>query len=427
MQNVSMVAVRSRMHAWFSGFGRLSALAVAQGAVQVIGFATGLCVVRVLSVHEYAYYTIASAVLGTMSVLTDSGISESVIASGGRVWQSRRELGTVIASGMYLRRRFAMAALVVSLPVLYVMLRRLGAAPGTATGITLAIIPSFAFALTGQILEIVPRLHQSLAALQRIQIVSALLRLVLVAAAAMAVPAAWLMSLCAGIAQGWANRQLRRAAAAAADLEAPPRKDVEAAIRGQVMRSAPSSIYYAFSGQITVWLISVFGTTVAVAQVGALSRLAVIYNVLGSLVALLLVPRFARLAGEGAALRRFWQMEIALIAVLAGIVLAVAAFPGAVLWVLGRSYALLEPEVVLTAAGGALAVLAGSAYAMAAARGIVIAPWIFVPCALTLQLILATHLPVNAVAGALWLGIVTNLAFWMAHTINFCRAIARKS
>jgi len=62
-----------------------------------------------------------------------------------------------------------------------------------------------------------------------------------------------------------------------------------------VRKQAPHSIYYCLQGQITVWLISIFGNADSVADVGALSRLAVVFSVLGALSSEIVFPAFARI------------------------------------------------------------------------------------------------------------------------------------
>jgi hypothetical protein len=102
-------------------------------------------------------------------------------------------------------------------------------------------------------------------------------------------------------------------------------------------------------------------------------------------------------------------------------VIAIAAFPSAALALLGPKYALLETEVVLAAAGGAAAQFAGSAFTLAAARGVIANPLFTLPAAILVQALLAFVLPVSTAAGVLWLGILANLVFWLIHAVNFSR------
>src|SRR4051812_39271310 len=76
----------------------------AQVLIQAIGFVSGIMIIRLLSTSEYALYTLANTMLGTMTLLTDGGINTGVMAQGGRVWQDKVKLGIVMNTGMDLRR-----------------------------------------------------------------------------------------------------------------------------------------------------------------------------------------------------------------------------------------------------------------------------------------------------------------------------------
>jgi hypothetical protein len=410
------------------GLHTLLFTAGAQSGIQLLAVVTGLVIVRLLSVREYAYYTIANAALGTLTVLTDCGVTQSVLALGGKVWQSPPALGAVVTGGMRLRHRFALLAGVIAMPVVFLQLRQQGAGFGGALLVTASILPMLLSSISAHLLEVVPRLHQRLAQLQRIQLWGAALRFMSAVALVPLFPFAWLASLGAGLAQTWATWRVRRLAGSLADLDASPDPGASREMARLVARAAPGAIYYALAGQITVWLIALCGTTRAVAQVGALGRLAMVYNVVTAAFTVMVVPRFARtqFARGSSALGVYWRVQLALLALLGVITVLVAAFPGAVLLLLGREYLGLTREVVLSAAGGALGTLSGSAYALSAARGVIVSPWLAVPLALLIQTALIMTLPMSTVTGVLWLGVLSNLAFWLTYSVNFSFAWMRR-
>ena len=77
----------------------------AQIMVQGLGFLSGILIIRLLPTSEYALYTLANTMLGAISILADSGISNGVMATGGKVWLNRVELGKVMVTGMELRKK----------------------------------------------------------------------------------------------------------------------------------------------------------------------------------------------------------------------------------------------------------------------------------------------------------------------------------
>lgn len=63
-----------------------------QIAIQIINFVCGIFIIRHLTITEYALYTLAYTMLGSMDVLADGGIVSGVTAEGGKVWQEKVNL-----------------------------------------------------------------------------------------------------------------------------------------------------------------------------------------------------------------------------------------------------------------------------------------------------------------------------------------------
>jgi O-antigen/teichoic acid export membrane protein len=413
-------AARGARAEWISAIRAALLAGGTQAIVQLVTLLTGLAVVRLLPIHEYAYYTIVNAMLGTLVVLTDGGASQSVLSQGGRVWQDRAALGGIVAGGLKLRRRFAAIAALVSIPIAWFLLRKQGASISAAALLILCTIPIFLSSLTSQLLEVVPRLHQRLWPLQRIQVLGGCLRFVSVVAAAALVPLASVANLASGLAQLWATMRIRSLALTLADWRRPPDPEAWRQMIAYVRRALPGAIYFAFAGQISVWLIALFGSAESVAQVGALTRLAMAFNLVSSVFALVITPRFARLSDRGGSvLTRYWQVQAGFVVLLGLIVWIVSLFPELALHVLGPEYMGLTDEVVLMAAGSALGVLAGTAYGMAAARGVIVSPFASILFSLLVQVVLIVTLPLNTVAGVLWLGALGNALLWVMHATNF--------
>ncbi len=100
---------------------RVGRFASVQVLVQLIGFAIGILLVRVLEQREYALFTIANTMQGTTNVLADIGISIGLVSIGGRVWQDDHCFGQLISTGLKPRRTLGAAAILVVAPLLYVL------------------------------------------------------------------------------------------------------------------------------------------------------------------------------------------------------------------------------------------------------------------------------------------------------------------
>src|SRR5690606_24311281 len=123
-----------------------------QAIVQIVGFLSGILVIRLLPTSEYAIYILANTMLGTMTVLADGGISTGVMAQGGKVWHNPAKLGAVLATGLDLRSKFAIVSLIVAIPVMIYLMRVHDATWVMSLVVVLAIVPAFFSALSGSLL-----------------------------------------------------------------------------------------------------------------------------------------------------------------------------------------------------------------------------------------------------------------------------------
>lgn len=389
---------------------------LAQVLVQGIGFLSGILVIRLLPTSEYALYTLANTLLGTMTILADGGISTGVMAQGGKVWQDRDRLGAVLATGMTLRKQFALYGLLVSVPILLVLLHQNGASWLLAGLITLSLIPAFISQLSGRLLEIAPKLSQDVAPIQRIQVEANLGRLLLTALTIFVFPFAWVAILCSGLSQFFANWRIRPLSNKYADRTQPEDREVREAVLKIVRRKIPGAIYYCLSGQIAIWLIALFGSTTAVAQLGALSRLAMVLGILTMVLNYLVVPRFSRLPQQrGLLAGRFFLVLAALWVFSVAVIVLVFHFPTEVLWLLGDAYAGLTHELLLMSASSLIGLLSGACYLLNSARGLIPPPALFIPFTLALQMLAILNFDLSQLSGVIWINIAVGLGQLLLH------------
>lgn len=378
----------------------------AQVLVQAISFISGILVIRLLPTHEYALYTLANTMLGTMTLLADGGITAGVMSQGGKVWQDHKKLGSVLATGIYLRKKFAIGSLLIATPVLLFLLQHHGASWQMSMLVTLSLIPAFFTALSGQLLEIAPKLRQDIVPLQKIQIEANLGRLTLLGLSIFVFPWAFVAVLAAGLPQFWANMQLRKTSGNYADHSQKSNAAIQKEILVMVKRMLPGVIYYCVSGQITIWLISFFGSTAAVAHIGALGRLAMVLSLFNVLFTTLVSPRFARLLHDPKLLfSRFIQIHAGLLALSICIIATVWNFSSEVLWILGEAYSNLTTELVLTIVGSCLSLIAGASFSLYISRGWVINPVISIPVSIAPVACGAAFIDLSSLEGILMLNI----------------------
>lgn len=400
----------------------------AQLLIQGTGFLSGILIIRLLSTDQYAYYTLANTMLGTMTVLADGGISTGVLAEGGQNWKDRNSLGAILATGMQMRRQFAVGSLLVSLPILFYLLQQQGLLWWQSSLIIACLTPTFWAALSGSLLQIVPKLHQDINQLLKINVSINIARLIILVPTLMAFPFAGVAILAAGISQVGGNLQLRKLSLKNADWKQPLDPEYRKKILKTVKKILPGSIYYCISGQITVWLIAIFSDTEGIAEIGALARLMMLLTLVRISIDMLIVPRYARLGhNKRMIINRFFQVLGIVLLLSFAIVGFVYLFPEQCLWILGKKYAHLHYEVVLMTTSSCLIMISGIAHLMSSSRGIIPNPYLFISSIVAGQAVALFFLvDYTTVAGVIQFSIFTALVTITYRMFHFLNTTLRK-
>jgi len=401
----------------------------AQLLVQVIGLVCGILIIRLLSPHEYALYTLANTMLGTMTVIADGGVSTGMMVQGGKVWQNREKLGVVLATGLDLRKKFALVSLLIVTPVLLILLRLHDASWIMSVLLIISIFPAFFSALSSSILEIAPKLRQDVSELQKNQLALNLGRLSFLGITLFALPWAFIAILSAGLPQFWYSNRLKKISYPYADWKLKPEKEVRKKTLGFVKKIVPSSIYYCISGQVSIWLISIFGSTDAVAQVGALGRLSMFLNLFNVVFLTLIIPRFARLkSNKKLLLHWFLLLQFILLLVAACVIGMASLFSSELLWILGSSYSGLD-EIVVLAVGSAIgSLILGAIYGISTSRGWIMHPGLSISVGIMSQIIIILFIDFSTIKGVYYFSIIhTIIGILLSYFFIFIVFLRRRN
>jgi len=385
----------------------LARFTIVQAVVQVVGLTAGLLIVRALPKREYAFYTIANTMLATILELADSGISGALAAIGGRIWQNGRQLGSVLNTALQLRRQLAAITIFVVVPVLAWLLRENGASLLVIAALIAAVLVGSGLELVTRIYSVALRLRSEIRQIQKQAFMAALAKLAVVAAALFIFFNATVAIVAVVVGYAVQFEMLRRWVQREVDRSAPRDPAMRSEIVSVLKRQAPHSIYYCLQGQIMVWLISIFGNSDSVANVGALGRLALVFALLSSVTVEVVLPAFSRIQSLHQLRRRYFQIVVGYLGFAVLLVAVVALFPGQVLSVLGHQYSNLHAEGILMAACGVTTTTAGLLWATNAARAWVVPPALLIPCTLVLQAVLVVVLKLSTVRGVLLFGLWT--------------------
>ncbi|MGI8889206.1 MAG: lipopolysaccharide biosynthesis protein [Chthoniobacterales bacterium] len=381
---------------------RVGQFASIQMLVQLIAFASGILLVRKMDQHEYAFFTIANTMQGTLNVLADIGISIGLVSIGGRVWQDGHRFGQLVSTGLKLRRKLSAAAIIGVVPLLYYMLAKNGASLFYAVILIAAVLGGLYVQLSLGVLEVVPRLRSDIRQIQKIDFTGSIVRLAVLIALAFTFLNAGVAAFVGSGALLLQYTLLRRYARGVIDLKAEENPDDRKAMLGFIRNQAPNAIFFCLQGQITILLITIFGHRAgAVAEVGALGRLAMIFTVLGNLIINIFAPAFAR-CQEARKLRWLYAGIAGGVICFSLVILeGAAALPNQFLFVLGNRYSHLQHELLLMVAAATVNMVASTLWTLNASRAWIAGSWLYIPLTLGTQLMLIPYVNFSTVTGVL--------------------------
>lgn len=389
-----------------------------QIAIQIINFVCGIFIIRHLTITEYALYTLAYTMLGSMDVLADGGIVSGVTAEGGKVWKEKSKLGSVIATGMNLRKKFAVASILINGAVLIYLLVHNNASWYYALLILLTLIPVFYANLSDALLEIAPKLNQDIKPLQKNQLLANFGRLLLIIPAVFFAPFAPVVLIATGIPRIIANIKLKKISDKFASPNEHENSEVKKNIIRMVKRILPGDIYNIFSVQITFWILSIVGSANAIAQVGALFRIGMALSLMSVIFNTIIIPRYSRMQEERKKLKEnMIKIQLLLVGLGFAIVFVTWLFASQIIWLLGDNYANLEFELVLSIIILYLNIIANVISSMCRGRGWVLNPLLSISINLSTIIIGAFLLDIRSLVGVLLLNITVSGVLVVMHSL----------
>lgn len=395
-----------------------------QLVVQALSFASGILLIRTLDQTQYAYFTIANSMQATMNLLADTGISISLTAIGGKVWQDRYRFGQLINTAMQLRYSLAAISITVVTPILIWILNRNGASVGYTVLITIVVLVGFIFQITTDVLMVVLRLHSQIDRIQNLDLFSAVARLVLLGVAYLTFLNSIVVIATTSIVIGLQRLILGHWASENIDSKASICQKDKKAIVSIVVYQTPNTVYYCFQGQLVILLISIFGNTNSIADVAALGRIGIIFSVLSAVMVNIILPSFSRCQSASLLWRRYLQVLIIILTFAALMISFVVFFPDKLLWILGNRYAHLQKELLLIVINTIFGFLVGSMWSINAAKAWVKYSWINIPFTLVVQIALLLILDVSKVTGVIMFSLISQLPPFLVNIFLTYRGIA---
>jgi len=369
-----------------------------------------------MSVEHYAQFGVAFAFQSTVCMLADLGFSSSILALAGARAKDPEVLGKYVRSA----RHFRMILVCIVGVVFVICFPWITAAQpwNAATKVSLLASILCAVVVQGWSMYQAPLMaHRQIDRLYQPQIAAGSVRLGIswllhLSHALTGVAVSWLGTLALALSGWWIKRHT-------AHLIKEPEKSDPSANREMLRYLAPlipGVAFTAFQGQISLWIITILGTTQNIAEVAALGRLGQLFGILTAFNGVIIGPYFASLPGPSILAR---YIQILTLAVLLAAMLSVWAFvfPAPLLWLLGPKYENLGGAVGWVILASCLSYVGGVMWTMHAAR-----KWVFwwgtilyISLTMALQVLGFVYLDLSSTMGVVYFGTLAAAATLLVH------------
>jgi hypothetical protein len=395
-----------RQSKWLKLLGKFASIQI---LIQGVGFICGILVIRFLSKGEYTFFILANALQSSMDVLANSGITSALSSIGGKVWQDPNRFGELVNTAMKWRRYLAIVAVVIITPIMLWLLYINGASLYYSCLLTLAVLVELHFYLRIVVFEFVPRLQAQALKLQKIELFANISRLMFLLSAIklFSSPNALICILASAFASGVKDLWLTKWVHKTVNLNSPTNQDDQKAIIGFVKTQSLYTVFHCIQAPLTVFLISLFGNSENIAEVGAISRLAVLFTLIASIVSNLISPNFARTQNPKEMIRKYWLIGCFYLFLSILFTPLSVIFSRQIVWILGAKYSNLASYVSLVVVTSVLTSLVSTLWIINVSKGWVNESWLFIPTTIAAQLIFLLFFDISNLGGILLFNLIS--------------------
>lgn len=341
-----------------------------------VGGIAGLLIVNLMPKEQYAAYTFLVACMTLILGVTDLGLVHCPLPIVG---QRNRDVPWIVgACQQVFRKRWLLLALGLAVvgPYWFYTSNQHGWWGGGYLLASVLVLAVVLFTLREHYASTVMLIMSRITELNRVGFSSQIVRLSFVGVVLLLPMTSWSIAglLAAAAAAGFVSvmlykRQFRLLAIPDLKLDAEDARRVDAQIIQIAKPLVLPAIFYQVQGVITVFLVSFFGTSSMMAEVGAFGRLSMVLLVMDRVTNILLFPAIAR-APKGPRLRKIVvHAHLAYIVTMMLVMLSSVVFPHYWILLLGKQYLSMEPLVWMVFVSSILMNASGFAFRTLSVRG----------------------------------------------------------
>lgn len=390
--------------------------------LQGLGFLISILLVRFLTKENYALYTIYISIQGILLLMSDSGLTIGFKAIGGKVWNDDLRMGSLIKTASSLRWKVILLALVVCIIYSSFILTRQGFSPIQIIIFALVMVGIIIPEVQISFLSNALLLKKDVASVQIANILSQSIRLILIAILIFIFKDSLgvMLVLLAAVISVWISYvYLLKKSINFRSSKTKISNSYKKILVKYLKLNYHTTAYYAFQGQISIFLIGVFGSTSNLANLGALTRFGMLFIVLNALVSNVLGPVFSRANKKRTINMIFFNTMLALIFLSVFILIIVYFFTETFLWILGPQYNNLGFELLLVFVSSLLSFIAGTIFTLNSSKGwIKHTPLWEIPASILSFIIGLILFDVSTLQGVICLSITTTFTLILLYLAN---------
>lgn len=395
-----------------------------QFIIQLVNVLTGILVLWLLPVSEYAFYVIALLLSTIISMVGNMGISQAIATFGAKRHDDGAYLGALYSTGLSVSKILFVFAVVCVLVVSLIVFR------GKDWSLVAIAIALMLVVLIGWLQnrvamkQVVINIQHDDKALFVAGVGGGGARLV-TCGLILIWPEATVALIGNFVGALVTNVVLTGSVRKYADAGVMEDPEMRLSIVRFIKPLAPVIVYVAFKEQISILILGFYGQVELIAHVGALGRLGQIIALLMMLNPFFLQPYFARIIVRKQFIDRIGQVCMLLSIFSVGAVLSTILFPAPWLFILGGHYAGLVQELPVAVSGGILTLIGGTLYTIVISRGDTASQYWSVLLGITSQLVFIGINGIQTAMDALYLNLLPSLSYLCLQAMILARMLYR--
>ena len=335
---------------------------VNQGLCRILDLLSAIVIIRWFSISEFALYTCLSLIYTLSSISSDLSIGQGVTTLGAKSRNNLTELSRLYKAALSYSRIFFWCSAPIVLFIGYCTTSSLKESALKITFCFIIIFLSNWFQRATSLRNSIFNIHHDTQSINKITFVDSALRMCLTIALCKHFPYV-LLALSIRLISTVVNYFISFYYAKKYINEKMPYESQQKnALKNFILPQIPSTIYFMFSGYISIFLLSLIGQKSFIAQIGALSRLGQIIGLFGTLNPVFLQPYLARVTNK----KEFIQKSLGILipTSILTILIFCTTFTHPKLWlfILGANYNNLHLELPLAIGTALLSYIGGTLY-----------------------------------------------------------------